>query len=165
MNRFLDALRTWAKCWPALVLAQFAVLGAQPVTGAPEGSSALIPLKLSLADAQRTAFQRNWDLLAAKSGIDLANAQLLVAKEFPNPTFSFSTARIDPSGNGTPVGNDISSRTYDTIFAISQLVYISGKRHSRQLSGRASVVSARARVFDARRSLDHGVTKAYVAAL
>ena len=41
---------------------------------------------LTLADAKQIAFERNWDLLAAKSGIDAAQAQLIVAKEFPNPT-------------------------------------------------------------------------------
>ena len=30
---------------------------------------------LSLDQARETAFQRNWDLLAAKSGVDLATAQ------------------------------------------------------------------------------------------
>jgi len=77
---------------------------------------------LSLADARQVAFERNWDLLAAKSGMDAATAQLLVAKEFPNPTFSYSTAKIGSHENSTPVGNGLWSRTYDTIFAVNQLI-------------------------------------------
>src|SRR5271165_6182305 len=124
MSRFLVLMRTRAGWCLSLLLTGFALHGAQPVTNtqaATAASADATPLRLSLADAQRTAFQRNWDLLAAKSGIDSATAQLLVVKEFPNPTFSFSTADIDPHGNGTPLGNGLWNRSYDTIFAISQL--------------------------------------------
>ncbi len=121
--------------------------------------------KLSLAQAKEFAFQRNWDLLAAKSGIDAAAAQLIVAKEFPNPTFSISTARIGAHDSGTPMGNDLYNRNYDTIAQINQLIEIAGKRHDRQMAARAGVAGARARFFDAKRTLDQGVTKAYVAAL
>ena len=41
---------------------------------------------LTLEEARQIAFDRNWDLLAAKSGIDSATAQLIIAKEYPNPT-------------------------------------------------------------------------------
>lgn len=168
MNRSVSAISTSAKWCLSLLLTGLPLSPAQPATNPPAAStvpSEETPRRLSLTEAQGTAFQRNWDLLAAKSGIDLATAQLMVAKEFPNPTFSFSTARIDPQGNGTPLGNSIWNRSYDTIFAISQLVEIAGKRHNRQISGRAGIAGARARFFDARRSLDQGMTKAYVAAL
>jgi len=120
---------------------------------------------LSLADATRQALERNWDLLAARSGMDAATAQLLVVKEFPNPTFSYSTAKIGEHNNGTTLGNGLWSRSYDTIFAINQLIEIGGKRQDRKMSARAGVAGARARFYDARRLLDQGVTKAYVAAL
>ena len=118
---------------------------------------------LSLEDAKRIAFERNWDLLAAKSGVDTATAQLLVAKEFPNPTFSYSTARIGSRNNSTTLGNGLGERSYDTIFAVNQLIEIGGKRRDRQASARAGITGARARFYDARRLLDQGVTKAYVA--
>jgi len=120
---------------------------------------------ISLADAKRIAFKRNWDLLAAKSGIDAAQAQLIVAKEFPNPSASLSTAKIGNQESGTTLGNGLWERNYDSIAAISQLIEIGGKRRDRQVSAKAGVVGARARFFDARRSLEQGVTKAYVAAL
>ena len=120
---------------------------------------------LSLADAKRIAFERNWDLLAAKSGIDAAQAQLIVAKEFPNPTASLSTARIGDRESGTALGNGLWERNYDSIAAVSQLIEIGGKRRDRQASARAGIAGACARFFDARRSLDQGVTKAYVSAL
>ena len=120
---------------------------------------------LSLADARRISFQRNWDLLAAKSGIDAATAQLIVSKEFPNPTASWATYRIGAHDNGTFLGNGLWERNYDTIFSVNQLIEIAGKRHDRQVAARAGVRGAKARFFDAKRTLEQGVTKAYIAAL
>ena len=120
---------------------------------------------LTLADAKQIAFEHNWDLLAAKSGIDAAQAQLIVAKEFPNPTASLSTAKIGNQESGTTLGNGLWERNYDSIAAVSQLIEIGGKRRDRQVSARAGVTGARARFFNARRSLEQGVTKAYVSAL
>src|SRR5262249_54416277 len=51
--------------------------------------------ELSLADAKRVAFLRNWDLLAAKTDVELATAQRVVAREFPNPVASFSVQKIN----------------------------------------------------------------------
>src|SRR6202034_302367 len=50
-------------------------------------------------------------------------------------------------------------------FAVSQLIEIGGKRHARQAAARAGIKGAKARFYDAKRTLDQGVTKAYVAAL
>jgi cobalt-zinc-cadmium efflux system outer membrane protein len=120
---------------------------------------------LSLADAKQIAFDQNWGLLAAKSGVDAAQAQLIIAKEFPNPTVSLSTYKIGEQNAGTPLGNGLWYRNYDSYVAVSQFFEIGGKRHDRQLAARAGVLSARARFCDAKRTLDQGVTKAYVGAL
>jgi cobalt-zinc-cadmium efflux system outer membrane protein len=168
MNRILAVMRTRPGWCLSLWLAEVVLLGAEPATRSetPNTSSdAKSPQHLTLAEAQHIAFQRNWDLLAAKSGIDSATAAMIVAKEFPNPNFSWSTMKIDPHGNGTPLGNSIWDRSYDSIAAISELVEIGGKRHARQSSARAGVIGARARFLDARRSLNQGITKSYVAAL
>lgn len=120
---------------------------------------------LSLADVKRIAFERNWDLLTAKSGIDAATAQLIIAKEFPNPTANISVANFSTHGIATSEGNGIWERSYDTIFAVNQLIEIAGKRRDRQMAARAGQKGAKARFYDAKRLLDQGVTKAYVAAL
>ena len=120
---------------------------------------------LTLADARRIAFERNWDLLAAKSGVDLAAAQLLVVKEFPNPGLSLATFKIGDREASTPAGTNLWARSYDTIVAVNQLIEIAGKRRDRQAGARAGVLGARARFLDAKRTLDQGVTKAYIAAL
>jgi outer membrane protein TolC len=120
---------------------------------------------LSLPEARRLAFERNWDWLAARSGVDAATAQLLMVKELPNPTFNWNTYKIGANEGATSLGNGVLDRSYDTIAAINQLLEIGGKRKDRQAAARAGVFGANARFLDARRTLDQGVTKAYVAAL
>jgi cobalt-zinc-cadmium efflux system outer membrane protein len=143
--------------WMPPRLAAEDTLGTNTATGEP--------VILALADARRTAFQRNWDLLAAKSGIDAAQAQVIVAREFPNPTASLSTAKIGSQQSATVLGNGFWSRNYDTLAAVSQLIEIGGKRRDRQVAAQSGVLGARAAFLDARRLLDQGVTKAYVAAV
>lgn len=139
---------------------------ANPNPAPGSGAAANTPARtLSLAQAREIAFERNWDLLAAKSGIDAATAQLIVAKEFPNPTASLSTAKIGAYEGATAAGNSLWHRSYDTIFAVNQLIEIAGKRHDRQMAARAGILGAKARFYDAKRTLDQGVTKAYIAAL
>jgi len=121
--------------------------------------------QLSLAQARELAVERNWDILAAKSGVDAATAQLLVTREFPNPTASLSTAKIGTHLASTVEGNGLAERSYDSIAAVSQLIEIGGKRGDRQAAARSGVLGAKARFYDARRTLDQGVTKAYIAVL
>ena len=117
---------------------------AKPSSGQPSnpksapgpGASSNSPAPtLSLAQAKEIAFEKNWDLLAAKSGIDTATAQLIVAKEFPNPTASISTAYIGSHKDATVLGNGYWQRSYDSIFAVNQLIEIAGKRGDRQTAG------------------------------
>ncbi len=148
------------RCSAGLALLLTALPVASQPTNAPNPSE-----RLALVDAQRLAFERNWDLLAAKSGIDSATAQLISAREFPNPGLSFSTAKIGTHESSTIQGNGLWDRSYDTIAAVNQLIEIAGKRHDRQAAARAGIFGAKARFFDARRALNQGVTKSYVAAL
>ena len=114
----------------------------------------------SLAQAQQLAFQHNWDLLAAKSDVDVATAQKIVAREFPNPTLAVSTAKIGVGErSGTSLGNSLWDRSYDTLAAVNQLFEIGGKRASRQSSARAGFDAARARLQDARRSLRFAISR------
>lgn len=132
-----------------------------------EGKVFETPASLTLADARRIAFEHNWDLVASKANVDQALAQRLVSHEFPNPTLSWSTSKINADSHpaATSEGNDVWARNYDTIFAINQLYEIGGKRTARQQSAQAGYQSAVASFNDARRTLDLGVSKAYVAAL
>ena len=122
---------------------------------------------LTLEDAKRISFENNWDLLASRSDVDFATAQKIVARQFPNPTLSLSTAKINVDNHPASTGgrNDVWSRNYDTISAINQLFEVGGKRSSRKASAAAGVQAAEARLSDARRVLNLAVTKAYVGAI
>ena len=89
MLRFRGIRAMWLLPWLLTAHAQPAANTPAPAALAG-GSNA----GLSLADARRMALERNWDLPAAKSGIDAATAQWIVSREFPNPTASLSTFRI-----------------------------------------------------------------------
>jgi cobalt-zinc-cadmium efflux system outer membrane protein len=154
-------LNRYPHCVRALLLAFFTFANRSMARAQDNSTNA----PLSLSQVKETAWRNNWDLLTAKTGIDAATAQYIMAKEFPNPTFSWSTARISTHDNSTSLGNGVLQRNYDTIAAINQLVEIAGKRHDRQVAARAGIVGARARFYDAKRILDQGVTKAYITAL
>ena len=141
------------------------LFAAQGVFGAEATNDSFAAI--SLARARQLAFQRNWDLLAAKSDVDVAVAQRLVAREFPNATTSFSITKINTDNHsaGTAAGNGFWDRNYDTIAAVSQLIEIGGKRKARRDSAAAGLKGAEARLADARRLLEQGVTQAYVGVL
>ena len=168
MKRYLRILREQGSVWAAVYFAGLVVAHAQPPTDtSPSATLSNATLqRLSLADAQRLAFERNWDLLAAAAGVDAATAQKIVVHEFPNPALSLSSTKIGVgnTSSSTPEGNTYWDRSYDTIFAINQLFEIGGKRRSRKLSAQAGFEGAKAQLFDARRMLDVAVAKAYVAA-
>ena len=105
----------------------------------PANVSALAERPLALADARRLSFQRNWDLLAVKSEVDLALAQRLVTREFPNPILSLGVTKInaDKHPAHTAQGNGLWDRSYDTVSALSQLIEIGGKRTARKASATA----------------------------
>src|SRR5437867_2124272 len=153
------ALVLWIVGWARAVTA--AVGGVAPL------SSVEVPKQLTLFEARRLAFAHNWDLLAAKSDIDVATAQTIIAREFPNLAVAYSSAKrpADNHSSSTEGGNGLWQRNYDTIIAINQLFEIGGKRSSRRASADAGFEGARARLLEAKRQLDLAVTRAYIAAL
>jgi outer membrane protein TolC len=158
----------WGGAWAGVWLAALVATRAQQPSDTPAhtASSNAPPSQLTLADAQRMAFERNWDLLAAAAGVEAATAQKIVARQFQNPTLSQYTSliNVDNHPNSTVMGNGLWERSYDTIFAINQLFEIGGKRRNRKASAQAGFEGAKAQLFDARRTLDLAVAKAYVAA-
>ena len=132
---------------------------------ASEAPVAVVTNLLSLPQAQQMAFERNWDLLAARSDVDIATAQKLVAREFPNPVASISVAKISVDSAFPNTGGSVWSRDYDSIVAINQLFEIGGKRASRKSSAQAGIEGARARLADARRILELAVAQSYADAL
>src|ERR1039458_3122651 len=125
MKRFVRLLRTRGGVWAVVCFSGLVAARAQqPKPTSPNATLSNAPLHgLSLADAQRLAFERTWDLLAAAAGVDAATAQKIVVHEFPNPTLSLSSSKInvDNQPNSTPDGNGLWDRSYATTFAINQI--------------------------------------------
>src|SRR2546423_2486693 len=116
---------------PAL-LGALCFFGAVVLAGARADSAAAteIRMQLTLAESRRLAFANNWDLLAAKSDIDMATAQKIIAHEFPNPTLSLASMKLSVDGHpsSTPAGNGVWERRYDSVLAVNQLFEVGGKR-------------------------------------
>src|SRR5437016_6251324 len=168
MNRSLGLMQRCWVVWTTMALGGLATFGTEQATkGSASTPSDPGAWPLSLAAAQRAALQKNWDLLAAAAEIDMATAQKIVAREFPNPTLALSSSKInvDHHPSSTLQGNDVWDRNYDTILAINQLFEIGGKRRHRKASAQAGFEAAKAQFFEAKRTLDLAVTKAYVAAV
>ncbi len=133
----------------------------------PAAAAPPAPEKLSLREAVVRALAHNADVQAARTDLAQAGAQLVIARQLPNPTLSASTAKIPTDGGqaGTALGNGLFDRSYDTVISLGQPLEIGGKRRDRRLSAEASLAAARARVRDAERSVGNAVARAYVAAL
>ncbi len=122
------------------------------------------PAAITLTKALEIAVIRNLDLLTQKSNIEQSRAQLLIAKEFPNPNASLSTAKIGKNSD-VGMGNGFFQRSYDSIGSVSQLIELGGKRKWRQLAAKHGLLNAEALFQDAERQLKAAVTKAYVKVL
>jgi cobalt-zinc-cadmium efflux system outer membrane protein len=142
-----------------------ALLAALLATAAPAGLDP-VPGGLTLAQAQRLALQRNADFKVAETQVDAALAQLKVVREYPNPILGLSTSDISTDGRpeGTPLGNSLLNRSYESIVSLSQL-FVVGKRGLMRDAARAGVHSAEFQRDDARRLLLLAVTQAYAAAI
>ena len=135
------------------------VLSAYPAAGADGG--------LSFADAFALALAQNPDVRVAQTDVAQAEAQVLVARQLPNPILSGQTTKIPTGGTGasTPTGNGFFDRSYDSVVALSQTVEVGGKRKDRRLSAEAALAAAHARLRDTRRSVGNAVAHAYASAL
>jgi cobalt-zinc-cadmium efflux system outer membrane protein len=122
--------------------------------------------RLTLAEALRLASEHNPEVLSARADLESARAQRTTAVALPNPALAYSTSKIPTDGSpaGTNYGNDLYSRSYDTVVSATQLVEIGGKRGKRLASADEGIVGATARLADATRLLGASVVRAYTAA-
>ncbi len=152
--------RSVAKVMFLASMAGCLAVGAVPAAGAEK------PPGLTLQDALQRALAHNWDLLAARSDVDQATAQRILAAEIQNPTASVSLSGVPADGTSaaTSLGNGLWQRNYDSNLAVSQLFELHGKRALKRASADAGLAAARARLDDARRVLDAAVIKAYATA-
>jgi len=136
-----------------------------PAAAADAPSGAAWDGALHLDDALHLAHADNWDLLAARSQVTLAEAGERIAREHPDPSLLLTTSHVHAEGgDATGLGNDLWSRAYDSVAQLGQELEIGGRRRDREQSARSVATAARARLADQRRLLDAAVVRAYVGA-
>jgi cobalt-zinc-cadmium efflux system outer membrane protein len=101
-------------------------------------------LKLTIKQAEDRFLKNNLQLLAQHYNIDIADAQVITARLFPNPDFSIS--------NGI-AGTDEPNPANEQSASISQLITTAGKRNKSIRLAKIGVEQAKYQFFDLIRTL------------
>ena len=127
-----------------LLLLQIACVAA----GVPVFAFAQTPvsdtIKLTLKQAEDQFIKNNLSLIVARYNIDNASAQIITAKLFQNPDFSFVNGI-----HATGVPNAFNEQS----LSVSQLFYTAGKRNKNIQLAKIGVEQARFQFFDLLRTL------------
>ncbi len=105
-------------------------------------------LKLTVKQAENLFLKNNLQLIAQHYNIDIAQAQVITAKLFPNPDFNISNG---VAGTGEP--NPLSEQSG----GISQLITTAGKRNKNIQLAKIGVEQAKYQFFDLIRTLKFAV--------
>lgn len=100
-------------------------------------------LRMNINDAEKKFLNKNLTLLAQRYNIDIASAQVITARLFPNPDFNFA--------NG--IHNDTHDAYRNQSLGLSQLFTTAGKRNKNIQLAKISVDQARYQFFDLIRTL------------
>ncbi len=101
-------------------------------------------LKLTIKQAEDQFLKNNLRLIIQRYNIDNASAQVITARLFPNPDFSFS--------NGI-YANDVPNAYNEQTFGISQLFTTAGKRNKNIQLAKIGVEQAKYQFFDFLRTM------------
>src|ERR1700744_1529829 len=124
----------------ALLLAQISCM----VLGLSSYAQTTDTLNITIKQAEDQFLKNNLQLIAQKYNIDNAAAQVITAKLFPNPDFSFS--------NGI-YANDVNNAYAEQSFSVSQLFTTAGKRNKNIQLNQIGIEQAKFQFFDLLRTL------------
>ncbi len=103
-------------------------------------------VKLTVKQAEDMFLKNNLQLIIQRYNIDNASAQVITAKLFPNPDFSFT--------NGIHTNDATQGPAYrDQSFSVSQLFTIGGKRNKNIKLAKIGIEQAQYQFFDLLRTL------------
>ncbi|MCV9927518.1 TolC family protein [Flavobacterium sp. LS1R49] len=105
-------------------------------------------LKLDIKETEKRFIDNNLQLIAGRYNIDIAGAEVITSKLFPNPDFNYTNgiaAKTDPGSNL----NAYAERT----FGISQLIQTAGKRNKNIKLANLGVEQSKHQFFDLLRTL------------
>jgi len=149
--------RTLRRCLPGVLIALLAGAAATTVTAASDAGAAGEPLSFKTYLAEVAA--SNLDYAAARYDVSIAEAQLVAARVFPNPTLNGGTAGRDVTHHGEqrePANDDA---------GVTQTIELGGKRRKRVAVARANLAQAAATLEDFFRTLRGNAATAFVDAL
>lgn len=129
-----------------------ALLAGLPVAGGEE----LAPAVLTFASYLSQVAQSNLELAAQRANVPIAEAQIAVARVFPDPVLTGGVAQVDISGQAAP--------TVSTLGVTLQLE-LGGKRGARIAAARADTTVVRSELDDFLRRLRADAATAYIDAL
>jgi len=115
---------------------------------------------LTLTEAQALARERNYDLKLARSAIESATANVLIAGAAPNPSLTIATNSINTTNGGG--SGHLWNRSIDSIARIDQLIERGGKQELRQENAQTLMQAVQSDVVDTERQLGLIVAQAYV---
>ncbi|MEI7676841.1 MAG: TolC family protein [Bacteroidales bacterium] len=113
----------------------------------------------SLSDCERIFLKNNLNLLAAKFNVNVAQAAVIQARLWDNPSLSIEINAYNPDGNkffDVGVNGDKS-------FGIEQLIHLGSKRHNELELARTNVVIAQLQFSDLLRNLKQQLRESYFA--
>jgi outer membrane protein TolC len=141
----------------ALVLALVhprAALASEPGASVPAPTAA--PVRLAFGTYLDRVLAANPDAAAVREAIAVANAQVDVARAFPDPELSVGATQVDVSHQGNPTIGGVQ---------LSVPIELGGKRSARLRVARSGVEAARLDYHDAIRTLRAAAANAYADAL
>jgi len=136
------------------VCALFALCIFVPAAPAPAADS------VTIAQAIDEALQHNLSLLAERSTLTIADAQMIAAKLRPNPVFSFSADHLDWLGTGYNAENN--GGPPEIAWRLDVPLERGGKREARMALASVVKSAADAQFADAVRALRQDVTLACI---
>ena len=108
-------------------------------------------LSLSIDSTEALFLRNNFLLLAQKFSIDIAKAQVIQARLYPNPNFNFSTTVYNPITKKIfPLSNE-----GEVISSVSQMIILAGKRNKLVHIAEANVQLNEFQFFDLIRTLKY----------
>lgn len=109
-------------------------------------------LSVTLPEAERLFSQRNLALLAEKYNIEIAKAQVIQSRLYPNPNFQFTGNIYNPEQNKK---FDLSNNTGEYIIGAQQLILLAGKHNKQVKLAETNETLSENRFYDLLRTLSH----------
>jgi len=127
------------------------IIGIHSHSSQAQGKPKADTIILSLQDAERLFLEKNFELLAARYQISEADAAVIQAKLWNNPTFSFEQGVYNPV---TKKWFDF-SETGETALSLQQIFVLAGKRSKRISNEKINSQIAKYQFYDLMRVLRH----------